>query len=164
VRKKGLYIIERLTQRFPSILWVIVGSGPEDPNRWGRENVRVPGRLNHSQLADYYRSADLLLLPSSGEGFPLVVQEALCCGTGVLSTEEVSSACAEASTMMRSCPTPRGDVDIDVWERALAAALSDEAYLNSRQSRSQKARSLWSWEMCAEQYLDLFSNLARQPR
>jgi glycosyltransferase involved in cell wall biosynthesis len=164
VRKKGLYIIERLTQRFPSILWVIVGSGPEDPNSWGRENVRVLGRLNHSQLADYYRSADLLLLPSSGEGFPLVVQEALCCGTGVLSTEEVSSACAAASTMLRSCPTPRGDVDIDVWERALAATLSDEAYLNLRQSRSQVARSLWSWEMCAEQYLDLFSKLARQPR
>jgi glycosyltransferase involved in cell wall biosynthesis len=164
VRKKGLYIIERLTQAFPSVLWIIVGSGPEDPTSWGRANVRVPGRLDHNQLPDYYRAADLLLLPSSGEGFPLVVQEALCCGTGVLSTEEVSSACAAASTMLRSCPTPRGDVDIAMWERALAATLSDEAYLNSRQSRSQEARSLWSWEMCAKQYLDLFSNLARQPR
>jgi len=164
VRKKGLYIIERLTQSFPSVLWIIVGSGPDDPTSWGRANVRVPGRLDHNQLPDYYRAADLLLLPSSGEGFPLVVQEALCCGTGVLSTEEVSSACAAASSMLRSCPTPRGDVDIDVWERALAATLSDDAYLNSRQSRSQEARSLWSWEMCAKQYLDLFSNLARQPR
>jgi glycosyltransferase involved in cell wall biosynthesis len=160
VRKKGLHILERLTQRFPSVLWIIVGSGPEDPASWDRTNVRIPGRLDHSQLPDYYRAADLLLLPSSGEGFPLVVQEALCCGTGVLSTEEVVSACPPASKMMRACPTPRNDVDLEVWEKALADLLSDDAYINSRETRSQEARSLWSWELCANQYLDLFSNLA----
>jgi glycosyltransferase involved in cell wall biosynthesis len=164
VRKKGLFIIERLTQRFPAVLWIIVGSGPEDPTSWGRANVRVPGRLNHRQLPDYYGAADLLLLPSSGEGFPLVVQEALCCGTGVLSTEEVVNACPPASRLMRACPTSRSDVVLDVWERALADVLSDDTYINSRQSRSQEAQSLWSWEMCAKRYLDLFSNLARRPR
>jgi glycosyltransferase involved in cell wall biosynthesis len=164
VRKKGLYIIERLAQRFPSVLWIMVGSGPDDPASWGRTNVRIPGRLDHSQLPDYYRAAEILVLPSSGEGFPLVVQEALCCGTGVLSTEEVSSACPPASTMMRSCPTPRSDVDLDIWERVLAETLSDGPYINSRQTRSQEARSLWSWDLCANQYLDLFSSLARHPR
>jgi glycosyltransferase involved in cell wall biosynthesis len=162
VRKKGLYIIERLAQRFPSVLWIIVGYGPVDPANWGRANVRVVGRLDHSQLPDYYRASDLLLLPSSGEGFPLVVQEALCCGTAVLSTEEVASACPPASKMLRACPTPRGHVDLEVWERALADTLSDDAYMNSRQTRSQAAHSLWSWELCANQYLDLFSRLARQ--
>ena len=163
VRKKGLYIIERLARRFPSVLWIIVGYGPEDPTNWGRANVRVVGRLDHSQLPDYYRASDLLLLPSSGEGFPLVVQEALCCGTGVLSTEEVASACPPASKMMRACPTPRKGVDLEVWEKALADTLSDDAYMNSRQSRSQAAHSLWSWELCANEYIDLFFSLARPP-
>ena len=159
VKKKGLRIIERLAQRFTEVVWIIVGSGPEDPATWGYPNLRVRGRVDHEELPDYYRAADLLLLPSSGEGFPLVVQEALCCGTGVLSTEEVSSACPPASKLMRQCPTPRDAFDLDVWERALADVLSDDTYINSRQTRSQEARSLWSWERCANQYLNLLSEI-----
>jgi len=164
VRKKGLHIIEQLTSRFPSVIWMFVGSGPDDPASWGRPNVRVSGRLDHSQLPDYYRAADLLLLPSSGEGFPLVVQEALCCGTGVLSTEEVASACPPASMMIRSVSVSAGDLDVDIWARALAETLSDDTYIDSRQSRSQAARSLWSWDLCANQYLEIFSLVAGRPR
>jgi glycosyltransferase involved in cell wall biosynthesis len=92
VKKKGLQIIEALAERSPDVLWILVGSGPEAPSR-DRPNVRVVGRVEHEHLPCFYQAADVLMLPSAGEGFPLVVQEALCCGAGVLSTDEVASAC-----------------------------------------------------------------------
>jgi glycosyltransferase involved in cell wall biosynthesis len=92
VKKKGLQIIEALAERSPDVLWILVGSGPEAPSR-DRPNVRVVGRVEHEHLPCFYQAADVLMLPSAGEGFPLVVQEALCCGAGVLSTDEGASAC-----------------------------------------------------------------------
>lgn len=54
---------------------------------------------NQLQLAEFYRSADFLVLPSRKEGFGLVVAEAIVCGTPVLATlsggpeEIVTSEC-----------------------------------------------------------------------
>jgi glycosyltransferase involved in cell wall biosynthesis len=39
-----------------------------------------------SELARHYREADLLAFPTLGDGFGLVIQEAMCCGTPVLTT------------------------------------------------------------------------------
>lgn len=160
VRKKGLRILELLTSRFPRVLWVFAGSGPESPTIWRRDNVLVLGKLEHSRLASVYQAADLLILPSSGEGFPLVVQEALSCGLGVLSTEEVGNACPAATDMIRMRPTPRVDADVDGWEKTLREMLDDRSYLERRFERASRAHQLWSWERCATEYLTLFAEIA----
>lgn len=160
VRKKGLRLLQTLAPRFPQVLWVFVGSGPETPAQWGYENVLVAGRVSHEKLVDYYRAADLLMLPSSGEGFPLVVQEALACGLGVLTTEEVANACPPARDLMRAQPTPGPDESAEPWERALRETLTDSAYLGAREARARRAHELWSWDHCASQYLSLFDELA----
>ncbi len=159
VRKKGLHILESLAARFPEPLWVFVGSGPEDPSVWKRDNVLVLGRVEHDRLPGIYRAADLLILPSSGEGFPLVVQEALACGLGVLSTQEVRDACPAARDLIRGHATPRTAPDVDGWERALREVLADVTYLEQRDARARHAHRLWSWEDCASQYLLLFDEI-----
>jgi glycosyltransferase involved in cell wall biosynthesis len=159
VRKKGLRILESLVGRFPEPLWVFVGSGPEDPSNWNRDNVLVLGRVQHDRLPAMYQAADLLILPSSGEGLPLVVQEALACGLGVLSTEEVRDACPPAGILIRAQATPRLTPDVDGWERAVREALSDTEYLEARDERARRAHQLWSWEGCASQYLALFDEI-----
>jgi glycosyltransferase involved in cell wall biosynthesis len=163
VRKKGLHILESLASRFSEPLWVFVGSGPEDPSHWRRENVLVLGRVEHDRLPSIYQAADLLILPSSGEGFPLVVQEALACGLGVLSTREVSDACPAAKDLIRAHATPGTTPDIDGWARALREVLSDAKYLERREERARRARHLWSWEDCASQYLLLFDEITPKP-
>jgi glycosyltransferase involved in cell wall biosynthesis len=154
-RKKGVRIVKALSGRLPEILWICIGSGPEDPAAWAHGNVLAAGSMGQDRLAAFYRAADLLVLPSFSEGFPLVVQEALACGLGVLSTEEVASACPAAQELIRTQPTPLSDADVEGWEAAVRAALEDEAYLNARLLRSSKAHELWSWEHCARQYVDL---------
>lgn len=164
VRKKGLHILESLAARLPEPLWVFAGSGPEDPSQWKRDNVLGLGRVQHERLADIYQAADLLVLPSSGEGFPLVVQEALACGLGVLSTHEVRDACPAAKDLIRAHVTSRTTEDIDGWERALREALADVSYLEGRRERAQHAHRLWSWEDCAAQYVHLFDEITSNPR
>lgn len=162
VRKKGLHRVVALARLFPEETWLIVGSGPETPKEAGA-NVHVVGRVEHDQLPSYYRASDVLILPSSGEGLPLVVQEALCCGAAVLSTEEVAGACPEAADLIRSRPVPRGDDDIDGWASALREMLGAPNYLgeDARLARARRARDIWSWELCVSQYAQLLRDAAR---
>jgi len=158
VRKKGVHIIAQLVQRFPGITWVVVGSGPELLPA-NQPNLQVIRRVEHDRLPLFYQAADLLVLPSSGEGFPLVVQEALCCGTGVLSTEEVATACPPAAAWIRTRPTPRTDDDVGGWEDALRSTLADQQYMDGGAERSRLARELWSWDQCIARYMQILGEL-----
>ena len=51
-----------------------------------QETIFLYGRLSQSAVAKLYRSADLLVLPSQGEGAPLTVMEAMASGLPVLAT------------------------------------------------------------------------------
>jgi glycosyltransferase involved in cell wall biosynthesis len=154
LRKKGLDLIQTLAPRFPQADWLLVGSGPESPSAWREPNVRVVGQLPHHELPAHYQACDLLILPSRGEGFPLVVQEALACGLGVLSTDEVAAACPPAQQLIRCVPL--SERSTERWQAQLSALLADIEYLDARSSRSQQARDLWSWRRCAAEYLELF--------
>jgi glycosyltransferase involved in cell wall biosynthesis len=68
-------------------LLVIVGDGPERARLESRAgaNVRFIGRVLDDQLPDWYRAADVSVVPSIAlEGFGLSVLESLACGTPVI--------------------------------------------------------------------------------
>jgi glycosyltransferase involved in cell wall biosynthesis len=109
VEKKGLAIIEVLARRRPGVTFLLVGAGPIRPENWALPNVRLLGPKTQPQLAELYRAADLLLLPSVGEGYPLVIQEAMACGLPVI--------CGEDSA--------RADPDATPWLRGVAIDLAD---------------------------------------
>ncbi len=104
VEKKGLAAVHALARLRPEVDFVLAGSGPIDPNAWGLANVRVIGGLAGEALARLYRAADLLLLPSVGEGYPLVVQEALASGLPVLCGAESAAADLAAAPFLKGLP------------------------------------------------------------
>jgi len=78
-----------------SLHLVIGGSGPERDEiedrirrEGGLPNVRVVGFIPDDDLPDYYRAADVFLLPTrTAEGFGLVLMEAAASGVAAIATD-----------------------------------------------------------------------------
>ena len=91
--RKGPDILLRALADTDEICCVFVGDGPMKANlealakKLGvQERVAFLGALPPEQLGRIYAEADLLVLPSLSEGAPLVVLEAMACGTPVVTT------------------------------------------------------------------------------
>ena len=79
--------------KYPNAQMSIAGSGPlrGELERLAQalhiaEAVRFTGRLDNEQLPDLYRSADLMLNPSTADNMPISILEALASGVPVVST------------------------------------------------------------------------------
>lgn len=70
---------------------VVVGTGDDAAVR-AHPAVRYLGGLPATQVAELYRACDAFALPSVGEGFPLVVQEAMSSGVPVVTTDDPAYA------------------------------------------------------------------------
>jgi teichuronic acid biosynthesis glycosyltransferase TuaC len=95
---KGLrYLIDalrRLADVNPAIELVVLGEGSQRTDIQRRVDVagltnRVSfrGHVGLPSLAEWYAAADVVVLPSLGEGSPNVSKEAMACGTPVVATE-----------------------------------------------------------------------------
>ncbi len=163
VETKGLKTIEQLAGRLPDVTFALAGWGPIDPRAWNRPNVRVFGSLRGATLVPLYRAADLLLLPSLGEGLPLVVQESLSCGTPALVDSDTAIAIAAPADAVHAAPTAGPGV-IDSWTAAIRAQLADPGLPERRDAIARFARERWSWTATAARYAELFRTVAAARR
>ena len=116
---------ERLLRGFPDLHVALVGDGPERARLEARVavssalrgRVRFAGGVDHKALPDWYRAADLFVLPSRSEGVPTVLLEAMACGLPFV-TSDVGSI-ADLLPFGASRIAPEGNLD------ALTAAVGN---------------------------------------
>jgi glycosyltransferase involved in cell wall biosynthesis len=92
--------VAHIKQEIPSIKCIIVGDGPERNNLESLvsdlgliENVFFVGFLqNYDDVIGYMKNSKVFVLPSTREGFGIVVLEANACGLPVVTIEHIRNA------------------------------------------------------------------------
>ena len=93
------------------LTFALAGWGPNNPGVWRLPNVHVLSSLQGPSLVPLYQSSDVFLLPSIGEGLPLVLQEALACGLPVICGKETAAADPGACALIEGVVIEGADPD-----------------------------------------------------
>ncbi|MEO8217657.1 MAG: glycosyltransferase family 1 protein [Acidobacteriota bacterium] len=157
-----LAIVARLSVLFPDVRLVRVG-GAFSPGQKAlakelgiAERINVAPFIKPSRLAALYRSADVLLLPSSAEGFGLPMLEAMACGTPAIVSDlpVLREVGGEAAIYA-------GDDSVEGWVETVDDLLEQ---LRSGSGSAFRDRGLthaqaFTWERVAESYSEVYGSL-----
>jgi len=164
VEKKGLAILKEMAARRPEYTWAFAGWGPLDPRGWNASNARVYSGLRGASMAELYQACDVFVLPSTGEGFPLVIQEALAVGMPVLCSAETATADASLGHLVRTVPIRDANPGESIADFLAAldelfAANADSS--NASATRRVFAENRYSWATAADRYLEIAQRLCQ---
>jgi D-inositol-3-phosphate glycosyltransferase len=117
--------------------------------------VRLEPPCPQRDLADWYRAADIVMVPSHSESFGLVALEAQACGTPV-----VAAAVGGLRTAVRD---GYSGVLVDghdpvVWARVLSGLLASPRKLAQLSRGALEHASGFGWAMTAERLIGLYSD------
>jgi glycosyltransferase involved in cell wall biosynthesis len=150
VAKKGMQRIRVAAAELPETTWFLVGrAGDVDPSGWRLPNVHVLPARPQADLRYLYSAADLLVLPSVGEGFPLSVQESMASGTPAVVSPETAGAADGLADLLF---TARDDLAATVRDALPEAA-------GRRAAVAEAARSRWSVRAMIERYQALLEGI-----
>ncbi|MFI7586613.1 D-inositol-3-phosphate glycosyltransferase [Spongisporangium articulatum] len=120
--------------------------------------VRFVGPVGQASLADWYRAADLVAVPSHNESFGLVALEAQACGTPVVAARVggLRTAVQDGLTgLLVDGHQPRD------WARALEAMLATPRARDRMASAAVAHAQGFSWDATVAATLDLYGRVQR---
>ena len=134
-------ILPRLEKAIPNIAYLIVGEGRDRPRLEQKardfgvaDRVVFAGYVSEAEKADHYRLADVYVMPSSGEGFGIVILEALACGIPVIGSKTDGSRDALRNGKLGIVVNPTNLSEI---ETAVLDVLQKRRRRNSRNGVSE---------------------------
>ena len=156
VERKGLELIRELAERAPTWPWLLAGHGPIGPEAWSLPNVTVERGATGASLARLYGAADVLVLPSVGEGFPLVVIEAMACGTPAMVDPSTAAGDQTAAQHLETERVAGADA-VDRWHAHLEQVLADPDADQRRAAIAEFTLGHWSWDRAAAEYREVLN-------
>jgi D-inositol-3-phosphate glycosyltransferase len=158
VAKKGFPVAVAAVRNATTDVVLAVAGSERLPKGTPRD-VEALGRFSHRDLAGVYRASDVLLVPSWGEGFPLIAQEGLACGLPLLIAADpgYKPNLEGAGPAVREIEGPVG------FASALDELLTDPAAMaQAGTTAAAFARSRFSWPRAATEHEALYRRLLAQ--
>jgi phosphatidylinositol alpha-1,6-mannosyltransferase len=131
--------LPRVLSQHPDTIYLIVGDGDDRPRlesltvEFGVvKSVQFTGLVPQEELPDYFRLADVFVMPSSGEGFGIVFLEAMASGVWVIGGSQDGSRDALCDGALGTLVDPENCEEL---ASAILAALDNPARTGDRTSR-----------------------------
>jgi D-inositol-3-phosphate glycosyltransferase len=112
----------------------------------------------HPRLPDFYRAADLLIMPSRSESFGLAAVEAQACGLPVVAARVGGLAYTVADSESGLLVDGR---DPGSFAAAMTAILDHPAFTASLSTGAVRYAERFSWEAAADRLLGLYETISR---
>lgn len=117
------------------------------------DQVRLLPPVRPERLAQWYRAADLVAVPSRSESYGLVAAEAQACGAAVVAAE-VGGLASIVDDGVTGVLVPGHDPDD--WARELGSLLADPVRRAALGARAHGSAARRSWDVAAEQMLAVY--------
>ncbi len=166
IERKGLqFIIPQLKKiqdsTEKSVKLIVVGDGPyrETLERIAEENhvsdmVEFVGQKGKEEIVPFYQNADLFILPSSKEGMPNVVLEAMACGLPIIMTPCEGSAELICENGYKAERKEFADYIIKlIGDNEMRKEMS----INS----NKRVKNFFSWKHIVNEYLETLDGLLK---
>ncbi len=115
------------------------------------------GFVPHKDLPEYYAQARLLLLPTSGDCWGVVINEAMIAGTPVITTEWTAAAGELVQHGLSGYVLP---LDVEAWAAAASELLSDHSKWESFSGYAHRTVAAFNYDRAAAGILDAFAYLS----
>ena len=122
-------------------------------------SAEFAGFIPHAELPDYYAQARLLFLPTSGDCWGVVINEAMIAGTPVITTEWTAAAGELVRHGHNGYVLP---LDVEPWASAACDLLTDQAKWARFSDSARRDASAFNYDRAAEGILDAFRYLDRR--
>jgi len=153
IHRKGVDILVETAKQLPDIRFCIVGNGDASVYN-APDNVIFAGQKTREQLSQYYRAADLFVLPTREDIWGLVINEAAAKGLPIVTTDR----CIAGLTMLdRKFIVPVDDVAMLAGK--IAEMSSDPGALRAAAEASLAAARRYTIETMVEAHLAFFTDL-----
>lgn len=127
----------------------------------GGVSYEFAGFIQHEELPDYYAQSRLLLLPTSGDCWGVVINEAMVAGTPVITTEWTAAAGELVIHEKNGYVLP---LVVDGWANAAAQLLSDGDKWQRFSASAKTTVADFNYDNAAKGILDAFAYLEGKNR
>ncbi|HEY3826961.1 MAG TPA: glycosyltransferase family 1 protein [Bryobacteraceae bacterium] len=120
------------------------------------DEVFVRGYIGHDEMPLVYNAADLMVYPSSYEGFGMPVLEAMACGTPVIALNNTAfpEFAGGVAHLLENAEIP-------TLKEGILAVLSDPAWRERMSREGPRRATAYDWRHVTRRYLDLMIPLVQ---